>query len=114
MKYSCLLLLYMKYSCLLLLCGLVGCSTMPSPIETVYVNKPILTSPTPPPLPKFVPHVDKLTPNSTPGEVGVAYKTDMMTLRYIESVCRQTFAEFALLPRPDEVATKLLKNPSDE
>lgn len=100
----------MKYYWILLLSGLVGCSSIPDPVKIVYVNKPILVSPKLTPLPEFTSAVDGLTPMSSPGEVGVAYKTDMLVLRYIESTCRATFAELALLPTPETVSGELSEN----
>jgi hypothetical protein len=99
----------MKYLLPFVLLSMVGCSSMPSPVEIVYVDKPILTSPKPPTLPAFNSQVDKLTSADakTPGVVGVAYKADMITLRAIENICRQTFAEYETLPQPTDVAGKL-------
>ena len=107
----------MKYFWLVLPLFLIGCaSTTPPLMEIVYVDRPIFASPLPPELPVFDSMVDKLTPDdyTNPGKVGQAYKHDMLILRAINSQCRETFIEYAALPRPDDVVTDIKKTPVEQ
>lgn len=70
---------------LILLGALAGCATTnpTKPVDPVIIDKPVVTCPTPPTVPKFTYTVDALTAadQADPGKVAQAYKRDMIILR---------------------------------
>ena len=78
------------------LLALTGCATT-AQIETVVVDKPIMTCPKPPTVPVIEYKVDSLTEADikTPGAVGEAYKYDMTALRVQNRIYRQILDEYS-------------------